>query len=127
MAFWSVRHREKIQPTDLAKRIVRPQDSRDELQGYRQVVQHTPVISDVYNHYRRENLFYELGLAHALHKPVVLVSSNEADVPFDLKHIRVIYYDVSDPFWGSKLIEKVAENVLSALKNPEEAIFKAAA
>src|SRR5579859_1183148 len=56
-------------------------------------------------------------------EPVVLVSSNEPDVPFDLKHIRVIYYDVSDPFWGQKLIEKVAENIVSALKNPEEAVF----
>jgi hypothetical protein len=31
---------------------------------------------------------------------------------------------VNDPFWGTKLIEKVAENILSALTNPEEAIFK---
>ena len=75
---------------------------------------------------RNPNVFYELGLAHALQKPVVLVSSNEADVPFDLHHIRVIYYDVNDPFWGSKLIEKIAENILSALKNPEEAVFKTA-
>jgi hypothetical protein len=73
---------------------------------------------------RNPNVFYELGLAHALKKPVVLVSSNEDDVPFDLQHIRVIYYDVTDPFWGTKLMEKVAENILSALKNPEEAIFK---
>ncbi len=72
---------------------------------------------------RNPNVFYELGLAHALKKPVVLVSANESDVPFDLKHIRVIYYDVADPFWGNKLIDKVAENVLSALKNPEEAQF----
>jgi hypothetical protein len=75
---------------------------------------------------RNPNVFYELGLAHALNKPVVLVSSNEPDVPFDLKHIRVIYYDVSDPFWGQKLIDKVAENILSALKNPEEAVFNRA-
>lgn len=73
---------------------------------------------------RNPNVFYELGLAHALQKPVVLISSNEKDVPFDLHHIRVIYYDVTDPFWGNKLIEKVAENILSAIKNPEEAIFK---
>lgn len=73
---------------------------------------------------RNPNVFYELGLAHALQKPVVLVSSKEEDVPFDLQHIRVIYYDVSDPFWGSKLIEKVAENILSAIQNPDEAIFK---
>jgi hypothetical protein len=73
---------------------------------------------------RNANVLYELGLAHALKKPVVLVSSNQPDVPFDLHHIRVIYYDVTDPFWGAKLIEKVAENILSAIKNPEEAIFK---
>ncbi len=73
---------------------------------------------------RNSNVFYELGLAHALKKPVVLVSSNENDVPFDLQHIRVIYYDVADPFWGNKLIDKVAENILSAIKNPEEAIFQ---
>ena len=60
---------------------------------------------------RNANVFYELGLAHALNKPVVLISSNEPDVPFDLQHIRVIYYDVNDPFWGTKLIEKVAENI----------------
>ena len=69
---------------------------------------------------RNPNVFYELGLAHALKKPVVLVSSNENDVP------RVIYYNVRDPFWGQKLIEKVAENIVSAIKNPEEAIFQRA-
>jgi hypothetical protein len=74
---------------------------------------------------RNPNVFYELGLAHALKKPVVLISSSEDDVPFDLHHIRVIYYDVTDPFWGTKLLEKVAENILSAVQNPEEAIFKA--
>jgi hypothetical protein len=72
---------------------------------------------------RNPNVFYELGLAHAAGKPVVLVSSNQDDVPFDLQHIRVIYYDIHDPFWGNKLIEKVAENILSALKTPEEAMF----
>ena len=73
---------------------------------------------------RNPNVFYELGLAHALDKPVVLVSSNEQDVPFDLRHIRVIYYDTNDPFWGKKLIDKIAENVVSAIQNPQEALFK---
>jgi hypothetical protein len=63
---------------------------------------------------RNPNVLYELGLAHALHKPVVLVSSNEADVPFDVRHVRVIYYELTDPFWGEKLIAKVAENIISA-------------
>ncbi len=72
---------------------------------------------------RNPNVLYELGLAHALKKPVVLISSNEADVPFDVRHVRVIYYEMTDPFWGEKLISKVAENVVSALKNPKEAIL----
>jgi hypothetical protein len=72
---------------------------------------------------RNANVLYELGLAHALRKPVVLISANEDDVPFDVRHVRVIYYDMRDPFWGTKLIEKVAENILSALGHPEEAIL----
>jgi hypothetical protein len=71
---------------------------------------------------RNPNVLYELGLAHALHKPVVLISSNEADVPFDVRHVRVIYYELTDPFWGEKLVAKVAENIVSAIKNPNEAI-----
>lgn len=74
---------------------------------------------------RNANVLYELGLAHALRKPVVLVCSkaNEADVPFDLRHVRVIYYDKDDPFWGTKLIEKVAEKILSVMQDPKDAIL----
>jgi len=73
---------------------------------------------------KNPNVFYELGLAHALEKPVVLVSSNEDDIPFDLRHIRVIQYDQSDPFWGQKLVNKLADNIQSALTDPEDAIFR---
>jgi hypothetical protein len=72
---------------------------------------------------RNANVYYELGLAHALGKPVVLIAANGEDVPFDVHHIRVIYYDINDPFWGEKLINKVAENIQSALANPEEAVL----
>lgn len=73
---------------------------------------------------KNPNVFYELGLAHAQEKPVILVSSNQDDVPFDLRHIRVIFYDLNDPFWGQKLIDKISDNIKSALTNPEEAIFR---
>jgi hypothetical protein len=73
---------------------------------------------------KNPNVFYELGLAHALRKPVILVSSNQDDVPFDLRHIRVILYDQADPFWGQKLIDKIADNIRSAIADPEDAIFK---
>jgi hypothetical protein len=72
---------------------------------------------------RNANVYYELGLAHALGKPVVLVAADGEEVPFYVHHIRVIYYDVNDPFWGQKLIDKMAENIQSALANPEEAVL----
>lgn len=74
---------------------------------------------------RNANVLYELGLAHALHKPVVLVCSkaNEEDVPFDLRHVRVVYYDKDDPFWGTKLIEKIAEKILSVMQDPKDAVL----
>jgi hypothetical protein len=74
---------------------------------------------------RNANVLYELGLAHALHKPVVLIcaKASEEDVPFDLRHVRAIYYDKDDPFWGPKLVEKVAEKILSVLADPKDAIL----
>lgn len=41
---------------------------------------------------RNPNVFYELGLAHAAKKPVILLTQQIADVPFDLKHRRCIVY-----------------------------------
>lgn len=91
-------------------------------QIWRGIHQATVLVAELTS--KNPNVFYELGLAHALRKPVVLVSSNEDDVPFDLRHIRVIVYDQTDPFWGQKLIDKVADNIKSALTDPEEATFK---
>jgi hypothetical protein len=41
---------------------------------------------------RNPNVLYELGLSHAIQKPVILLSQNIEDVPFDLKHVRVVLY-----------------------------------
>ena len=38
------------------------------------------------------NVFYELGLAHALKKPVILITQSIPDVPFDLKSYRLLEY-----------------------------------
>ena len=38
------------------------------------------------------NVFYELGLAHALRKPVILITQSIEDVPFDLKSYRLLEY-----------------------------------
>src|ERR1035437_7277247 len=67
---------------------------------------------------RNPNVFYELGLAHAIGKPVVLLCDNLSDVPFDLRHIRIITYDCRTPDWASKLRDAIRASVLSI--NPTE-------
>ena len=57
---------------------------------------------------KNPNVFYELGLAHSLGKPVILVSQSMEDIPFDLRHIRVLLYVCADVDWADKLRKKIA-------------------
>ncbi len=38
------------------------------------------------------NVYYELGIAHILEKPVIMLSQDAADIPFDTRQWRVIPY-----------------------------------
>ena len=42
---------------------------------------------------RNPNVFYELGLAHALGKPVIIVSESLSDIPFDINSSRILAFD----------------------------------
>lgn len=44
---------------------------------------------------RNPNVFYELGIAHAIGKPSILIVQDIEDIPFDLRHLRIIVYDPS--------------------------------
>ena len=48
------------------------------------------VLADVTG--RNPNVFYELGIAHTLGKAVILLAQDMADVPFDIRHLRIITY-----------------------------------
>lgn len=39
------------------------------------------------------NVMYELGYAHAVRKPVILISHRQESMPFDVRSVRVIIYD----------------------------------
>jgi hypothetical protein len=52
---------------------------------------------------KNPNVFYELGLAHAAIKPVVFTAARIDDIPFDLRHLRVIVYETREPEWAPKL------------------------
>ena len=42
------------------------------------------------------NVFYELGLAHAWNKKVIMITQNIRNIPFDLKHWRMVICDRND-------------------------------
>ena len=56
---------------------------------------------------KNPNVFYELGLAHAISKSVIMVTENIDEIPFDLRSLRIIKYDRKLPEWGKKLKEDI--------------------
>jgi hypothetical protein len=43
---------------------------------------------------KNPNVFYELGMAHTIGRPVVLITQSKDDIPFDVRHIRYIEYQL---------------------------------
>lgn len=41
---------------------------------------------------KNANVFYEAGIAHTLGREVIIITQNEQDIPFDLRHLRYIKY-----------------------------------
>lgn len=64
---------------------------------------------------RNTNVFYEVGLAHTLGKPVIITTRDEEDVPFDLKALRYLFYNIEDPFWGDNLKTAITDMITKAL------------
>jgi hypothetical protein len=58
------------------------------------------------------NVFYEVGLSHALNKPVILLVQESNEVPFDLKGIRYVRYSRTEL---SQLRPKLAKGIKGAL------------
>jgi hypothetical protein len=55
-------------------------------------------------------------------KPVVFTAAKVDDVPFDLRHLRVIIYEVREPDWASKLRKSVTDYLKNTIKEPEKSI-----
>lgn len=72
------------------------------------------VIADLTD--RNPNVFYELGIAHTLGKPVIMLAQSMDHVPFDLRHLRCIVYDFKpgriEKF--EKMLEKTIRTVMAA-------------
>ncbi len=60
---------------------------------------------------RNPNVFYEIGLAHARGRPVIMLTQDLEDIPFDLRQYRTIKYDTQFHRVGElegKLVDVVA-------------------
>lgn len=76
----------------------------------------TVILADLTD--KNPNVLYELGLAHAIQKPAILVTETIDDVPFDLRALRVIVYDKNESDWGDKLKVKITSSIKETIKSP---------
>lgn len=60
---------------------------------------------------KNANVFYELGVAHAMGKNVICITQNEEDIPFDISQIRYIKYDYTPR--GMKIFEDLLEKYIA--------------
>lgn len=71
------------------------------------------------------NVMYELGLAHAVAKPVILISDSIDTIPFDLRGLRILTYNKNKPNWGVQLCEDIKKSITDTIDAPLESILPA--
>jgi nucleoside 2-deoxyribosyltransferase len=69
------------------------------------------IIADVSE--QNPNVYYELGFAHAIEKPVILLTSDISKLPFDIKQQRVIKY--SDTAAGAADLKQSLKKYLTTI------------
>jgi hypothetical protein len=64
---------------------------------------------------RNANVFYETGIAHTLGKDVILITQNESDIPFGLRHLRYVTY-LNNNEGREQLADKPLKRIQTLLK-----------
>ena len=72
---------------------------------FRQINKADGIVADLTA--KNQNVFYEVGYAHALDKIVLLITQSAADIPFDLKHRQHILYSGSIDHLRSELSGRI--------------------
>lgn len=60
-----------------------------------------------------QNVYYEIGYAHALNKPTILLAQRGKELPFDIRSYRVIFYE--DTIAGKPLVERTLREHLHSI------------
>jgi hypothetical protein len=77
----------------------------------RQLLEAQAVIAEISP--ANPNVYYEVGFAHALNKPTILIADKETKLPFDVSPFRVLFYENSIP--GRSRFEEGLRGHLSAI------------
>jgi hypothetical protein len=100
-----------------------------------EIYTHQSIIQDIWASIRRArlvvaelsgrnpNVMYEVGLAHAIGKPIILLTRNQDDVPFDIKGLRYLFYDTNNPEWGSNLRADLSKAIAKVIESPDIAAY----
>jgi CheY-like chemotaxis protein len=62
---------------------------------------------------RNPNVFYELGMAQTLGKPVIMITQNINDIPFDIRQFQLIPYENTPP--GRARLRRELDAVIAEL------------
>lgn len=71
---------------------------------------------------KNPNVFYELGIAHALGKRVMIISKRNNDVPFDVRQYRILFYNDYEDL-SKKLPEAIAQFQAAIRKELEKQVI----
>ena len=85
--------------------IFRPTDILDDI--WNGIMQSQFVIADITGN--NANVFYELGMAHAIGIPVIVLAQDADAVPFDLKSRRILIYEADK-------LQEMEEGLRGAIK-----------
>jgi len=84
----------------------------------------TPILEDIWIHInkskviiadvtgRNSNVFYEIGIAHTIGKPVIILTQDKGDIPFDVAQFRYFLYSDDANGWDT-----LCSNIRSALSS----------
>jgi hypothetical protein len=88
-----------------------PKPGRITMQIMEEITRASFIVADVTN--TNPNVFWELGFAHALHKPTILLTQAVEDAPFDVHDHRMVLYN---PETIDLVEEELTAHVVNALE-----------